>query len=87
MGGQVSEQTGKVPVLEILDQAIYNTPSLGLHAELSAVRHVVAELIAAATQASATLGHAYHTTLTGAFAEYAHTDYQRLDNALKAVQS
>jgi hypothetical protein len=46
----------------------------------------VAELIEAAKQASATLGHAYHTTLTGKLAEYAHADYQRLDAALARVQ-
>lgn len=42
----------------------------------------IIELITAARLASATLGHAYHTILTGKFAEHAHTDYQRLDDAL-----
>lgn len=51
-----------------------------------AARAAVAELIEAAEEASATLGHAYHTTLTGQLAEYAHTAYQRLDSALARVQ-
>lgn len=39
-------------------------------------------LIEAAMNASATLGNAYHTVLTGELAEAAHDAYQRLDAAL-----
>ena len=49
------------------------------------LRARVAELIEAARNASATLSHAYHTTLTGQLAENAHEDYQRLDAALARI--
>lgn len=52
----------------------------------NAQRAAIAELIAAATRASETLGHAYHTTLTGSLAEAAHNDYQRLDAAIDAAK-
>lgn len=42
----------------------------------------VEELLQAAWNASATLGHAYHTVLDGKLADAAHDDYQRLDAAL-----
>lgn len=45
----------------------------------------VAHLIEAAREASATLGHAYHTALTGQIAVFAHEDYQRLDAALARI--
>lgn len=48
-------------------------------------RAALVELIEAAWQASATLGHAYHTVLDGQLAEYAHADYQRLDAALARI--
>jgi len=48
-------------------------------------RDAVAELIEAATNASATLCHAYHTTLTGQLADHAHEGYQRLDAALARI--
>lgn len=46
----------------------------------------IAELIEAARNASATLGHAYHTALTGELAEHAHRDYQRLEAALSNIE-
>lgn len=46
----------------------------------------VAELIEAAGNASAILGHAYHTQITGELANDAHDAYQRLDAALAAVE-
>ncbi len=46
---------------------------------------LVEELIKAARMASATLGHAYHTTLTGQLAEYANDDYQRLDAVIRRM--
>ena len=46
---------------------------------------LVEELMKAARMASATLGHAYHTTLTGQLAEYAHDDYQRLDAVIRSM--
>jgi hypothetical protein len=50
--------------------------------DLIDARDAVQKLIEAACKASATLGHAYHTELTGQLAEHAHDDYQRLDTAL-----
>jgi hypothetical protein len=51
-------------------------------AEIEEAIAQVEALVKAAREASATLGHAYHTTLSGQLAEYAHTDYQRLDSCL-----
>jgi len=48
-------------------------------------RDAVAELIEAAKRANETLGHAYHTVLSGEIAENAHEDYQRLDAALARI--
>lgn len=53
--------------------------------DLIAVDSAVAELIESAKEASATLGHAYHTVLVGSLADDAHTAYQRLDAALENV--
>lgn len=48
---------------------------------LNLCQHLI-EIVDAAKEASGTLGHAYHTTLTGSIAEDAHKAYQRLDAAL-----
>lgn len=78
----------KVDVLAVMDRAA------GLHwdheenadaEDMEAARAAVAELIEAATNASATLCHAYHTTLTGQLADHAHEGYQRLDAALARI--
>ncbi len=72
-----------VDVLAVMDRLICEVPmGCGHIKAIGEARAAVAELVEAARQASATLGHAYHTTLAGQLAEYAHTDYQRLDAAL-----
>lgn len=74
-----------VDVLATLDDAAMRVEAIHGPTAVYALREAraaVAELLEAARQASATLGHAYHTTLTGQLSEYAHTDYQRLDAAL-----
>jgi len=54
-------------------------------AEYNKVSAQLVELIEAARDASATLGHIYHTTpLRSDLDQYAHDGYQRLDAALKA---
>lgn len=79
--------TERIDVLVAMDQAanaiekqwaIYEGAGSLLKA-----RAAVAELIEAAKEASATLGHAYHTVLVGSLSEDAHTAYQRLDAALE----
>ena len=46
------------------------------------------ELLEAAKQASATLGHIYHTTpIGGALEQHAHDGYQRLDAATRAIDA
>lgn len=55
-------------------------------AEYAKVCALIHELIEAAREASATLGHIYHTTpLRSDLEEYAHDGYQRLDVAIAAV--
>lgn len=75
-------------VLVTIQAAILNAGGGGsqLGRDLNDAYRAVAELIAAARNASATLGHAYHTVLTGELAEQAHTDYQRLDIALSNIE-
>jgi len=55
------------------------------HAMFTTANPDITILIDAASSASATLGHAYHTVLTGNLADQAHADYQRLDAALARV--
>ena len=56
------------------------------HAELVTARAAIAELIEAAREGSATLGHIYHTTpLHPELEQYAHDGYQRLDAAIAGV--
>jgi hypothetical protein len=53
---------------------------------LDVVSAAVAELIEAATMASATLGHIYHTVpLSKTVGQEAHADYQRLNAALARI--
>lgn len=85
--------TTKTPeALDVLDRLIdYIDPDGHTYhfnevEQVRKVRAVFDELIESAKEASGTLGHAYHTVLDGELAEYAHTDYQRLDAALDAVE-
>lgn len=83
-----SASATKVDVLAVLDDAF--TFCAGQNSgptenEMRQARAAVAELIDAATKASATLGHAYHTVLSGEIAEHAREDYQRLDAALARI--
>jgi len=55
------------------------------HAGMLNLCQHMTELVDAAKEASGTLGHAYHTTLTGELAEDAHKAYQRLDAALARI--
>lgn len=81
----------RIDVLAVLDKhveshmrmAVSDAYSAQEYPKLREARVAVAELIAAAREASGTLGHAYHTVLTGLLSEDAHTAYQRLDAALE----
>lgn len=84
----MSANETKVDVLAVLDDAF--TFCAGQNSgptenEMRQARTAVAELIEAATNASATLCHAYHTTLTGQLADHAHEGYQRLDAVLARI--
>ncbi len=73
----------KVDVLAVL--ADYSAQH-GDPEDFEQARAAVAELIEAAREGSATLGHIYHTTpLHPELEQYAHDGYQRLDAALARV--
>lgn len=78
-----------VDVLEVLQRQIDIALSYGNDERAEALQDVhaaVAELIEAAREGSATLGHIYHTTpLHPELDQYAHDGYQRLDAALARV--
>jgi ribosomal protein L30/L7E len=97
----MSAETQKVDVLGIRVKALIDFHSEQVRTErmlgivkrqhdhagmLNLCQHLI-ELVDAAKEASGTLGHAYHTTLTGELAEDAHKAYQRLDAALARIGS
>lgn len=68
--------------IEILRAASRSVPNEDYVQFMAAVDAVVA-LVEAAREASATLGHIYHTTpLPQKLEQYAHDGYQRLDAAI-----
>lgn len=75
-----------VDVMGVLVGAINNVlrPNGGAYVdEMEAARAAIAELLEAAREASATLGHIYHTTpLPPVLERHAHDGYQRLDAAI-----
>ena len=71
--------------IEILRAASRSVPNEE-YVQFMAAVEAVEELEKAAREASATLGHIYHTTpLRHDLEQYAHDGYQRLDAAIKAV--
>lgn len=81
----MSVQTNPQGALAVLDAAV---AQLGCAAavDLKEARTSIAELLEAAREASAILGHIYHTTpLRPDLEKYAHDGYQRLDAAIGAV--
>lgn len=80
-----------VDVLAVMDRArLFTDPQSdggeAFRDEVSLARAAIAELIEAAREGSATLGHIYHTTpLHPELDQYAHDGYQRLDAALARV--
>jgi len=85
-GGFMNEP--KVDVLAVMDEAARHADGGSAPLNGDAIRQAraaVAEMIEAAKRANETLGHAYHTVLSGEIAENAHEDYQRLDAALARI--
>lgn len=71
--------------IEILRAASRSVPNED-YVQFMAAVDAIAELIEAAREGSATLGHIYHTTpLHPELEQYAHDGYQRLDAALARV--
>lgn len=85
-----------VDVLAVMDALVESTARVAAGGTVTAdphtvevakrIRAAIAELIEAAREGSATLGHIYHTTpLHPELEQYAHDGYQRLDAALANV--
>lgn len=94
----VRAASATVDVLAVMDALVESTARVAAGGTVTADPHTVevakrtraaiAELIEAAREASATLGHVYHTTpLPPKLEQYAHDGYQRLDAALARVSS
>lgn len=73
----------KLHALGLPDEATMGKTGSAEYAKISAA---IKELVEAAREASATLGHIYHTTpLHPKLEQYAHDAYQRLDAAIDGV--
>lgn len=92
----MSAQTNPIDVLAVIDWAAEQVIARAACAsdanrfntadQLRRSRAAIAKLIEAAREASATLGHIYHTTpLRPDLEQHAHDGYQRLDAAIKGV--
>lgn len=83
----------RADVLAVLDRQLKFTVASDYsgasqdHRDMVATRAAVSELIEAAKNASAILGHAYHTQIHGELEHDAHDAYQRLDAAIARVGS